>query len=113
MLENIVFLELQRRGGELYFYKTKESGEVDFTIRRQNRHSAIIQVSWRIDDEKTKQREVQSLLSAMDELHLSEGHLLTYDTSETITVGRKTILVQPVYQWMLERNYIYGDKSHM
>lgn len=104
LLENIVFLELLRRGGDIYYYKTEQKGEVDFLIRQNKKQTAIIQVSWRIEDEKTKQREVQNLIAAMDELHLERSLLLTYDTSETIKVEKKTITVQPVYQWLVEKS---------
>lgn len=102
VLENLVFIELARRGGDIYYYKTKNNGEVDFVVRQHKKPPAIIQVSWRIDDETTKQRELQNLLVAMEELHLSDSLLLTYDTTETIKVDSKTIVIKPVYQWLTE-----------
>lgn len=102
VLENLVFIELARRGGDIYYYKTKNNGEVDFVVRQQQKPPAIIQVSWRIDDETTKQRELQNLLVAMEELHLSDSLLLTYDITETIKIDSKTIVIKPVYQWLTE-----------
>jgi len=102
VLENMVFLELKRRGGEIYYYKNKQNGEVDFLVRQNNKQKSIMQVSWRIDNEKTKQREVQNLLLAMEELRLSDSLLLTYDTVDTIKIDNKTIIVKPIYQWLIE-----------
>ncbi len=101
LLENLVCVELQRRQADIYYYKTAAGGEVDFLIRQGHHPTGLIQVAWDMADAKTKQREIDSLLDAMDELNITTAKLLTYDTSDTITVQKKIIEVQPVYQWLL------------
>ena len=64
MLENIVALELLRRGYELYVGVLRD-GEVDFIAIKQDK-KLYIQVSYNIDDERTRQRELNSLLSIRD-----------------------------------------------
>jgi len=104
ILETAVFLALRQQGREIYYYKTKTGKEVDFFIKDAANHIQLIQVAWEIEDAKTKQREVDRLAEAMKEQRLNCGLLLTFSTSETISVDNKQIQIQPTYQWLLEQN---------
>ena len=63
-LENIVYLELRRRGYTVYVGKTG-SGEIDFIAVRQN-EKIYVQVTQEIRSEKTKEREYERLLAIHD-----------------------------------------------
>lgn len=63
-LENIVYLELCRRGYTVYIGKTGD-GEVDFVASRQNQ-KIYVQVTQRITSEKTEKREYERLLEIRD-----------------------------------------------
>lgn len=63
-LENVVYLELCRRGYSVYVLKTK-TGEVDFVAVRQN-EKIYVQVAQIIADEKTERREYDRLLEIND-----------------------------------------------
>ena len=63
-LENIVYLELCRRGYTVYIGKIGD-GEVDFVATRQN-EKIYVQVTERIDSEKTEKREYERLLEIKD-----------------------------------------------
>ncbi len=63
-LENIVYLELCRRGYKVHIGKTND-GEVDFVATRQN-EKIYVQVTQRIDSEKTEKREYERLLGIRD-----------------------------------------------
>ncbi len=102
ILENIVFLHLKITGKEIYYYRTKNNLEVDFIIKEGTEEKELIQVSWNLDDKKTREREIKSLLSAMNELSISKGLILTDDEEEVIIIGQKTIIVKPTYKWLLE-----------
>ena len=64
MLENIVYLELRRRGYDVYVGKL-DTAEVDFVAVKQN-EKLYIQIAQRISSEDTKQREYGNLLSIAD-----------------------------------------------
>lgn len=63
-LENIVYLELKRRGYHVYVGKTSD-GEIDFLAVKQN-EKLYVQVSQTIASEKTKEREFARLLEIHD-----------------------------------------------
>lgn len=63
-LENVVYLELLRRGYEVYIGKTPD-GEVDFVATRQG-EKLYVQVTQEIASEKTEKREYERLLEIHD-----------------------------------------------
>lgn len=97
-LENTVFLKLRRLYGEdIYYYKTRKDHEVDFYLSKKK---TFIQVSESIVNPTTRQREVQALLEAMEEVEGSTGMIITEDEKETLELEGKTITVLPVYEWL-------------
>ena len=95
LIENIVFLELKRRGFEVFYYKTKNDYEVDFLIKHQNEYQ-LIQVSSTIDDPKTSEREVQALKKAALEINVSGSLIITEDEKCVID----DINVVPIYEFL-------------
>ena len=63
-LENIVYLELCRRGYTVHIGKT-DDGEIDFVATRQN-EKIYVQVTQEIHSEKTEKREYNRLLEIHD-----------------------------------------------
>lgn len=63
-LENVVYLELCRRGYKVYIGKTTD-GEVDFVASRQE-EKLYVQVTQEIHSEKTEKREYERLLEIKD-----------------------------------------------
>ncbi|MBU0764232.1 MAG: ATP-binding protein, partial [Bacteroidetes bacterium] len=99
LLENIVFIELKMRQKDLYYYKTKNNMEVDFFVKENN--PQLIQVCYSIEDYKTKEREIKSLKTAMDELDLKEGLILTYNSFDDIKIEDKMIYIRPTWKWLI------------
>jgi uncharacterized protein len=100
--ENLVFGELKRKGGQIYYYLTTDGREVDFLVRHDNKISALIQVAESLSADKVRTREVDALAKAMNELKVGSGLILTYDEEETIRIKGKKIVVKPIYKWLLE-----------
>ena len=63
-LENIVYLELKRRGYDVYIGKIKDK-EIDFVVTKQN-EKIYVQVTQEIKSEKTQKREYEQLLEIRD-----------------------------------------------
>jgi predicted AAA+ superfamily ATPase len=99
LAENMVYLELRRRGKEVYYFK--EQKEVDFVITQLGKPVEIIQVAYsNLDDQNTKERETSALIECMQCLKMSEGKILTstYDHEETIQGF--TVKYIPLHQWL-------------
>ena len=82
ILENVVYLELLRRGYDVYVGKV-DKFEVDF-VAQNNRGTAYFQVALTVRDEKTLERELRPLLSIRDHypkviLTLDEDPEVQYD----------------------------------
>lgn len=76
LFENMFYLDLRRRGDEIYFYHTHEKYEIDFFTRSIDGTLNLYQVAWDISDPKTLEREQRALESAEKELSI-KGHLIT------------------------------------
>lgn len=75
ILENVVYLELLRRGYEIYVGKVGTT-EVDFITKDLNGNIAYYQVSYSVKDDKTLERELEPLASIQDH---NPKFLLTMD----------------------------------
>jgi len=98
MLENAVFLGLRRRFKDIFYFRGKK--ECDFVVKQKERIVKAIQVCFDFNEE-TKNREIDGLISAMEEFNLDEGLILTYNQEDEFSIGRKKILVKPVWKWLL------------
>ncbi len=93
-LENVVYFELLRRGGEVYAGKS-DKGEVDFVVQKYNGRMEYYQVAFTVNDEKTLKREISSL-SKIKDAH--PKYLLTLDFDNTVING---IQKMNVISWLL------------
>lgn len=98
-LEQLVFLELKRRGKEIYFYKNRS--ECDFIIKEKEIVTAAIQVTWSMDDTKTRKRELRGIVDACKNFHLKNGTIITSDSKEDTEIDNIHICVLPFRQWAL------------
>jgi len=102
ILENLVFLELKRRGKELYYYQDKSGKqECDFLIREGREITAAFQAADRLDA-ANQDREVRGLVSALRAHKLKTGTILTGSASGEINSDGFKIKIKPVWQWLLE-----------
>jgi uncharacterized protein len=98
-LENMVFVELKRKGREVFYFKRKS--ECDFLIRDGINITGAIQVCYVLTDKETRDREVKGLLEAMNNYNLDEGLILTDDTEEILNLQGKRINILPVFKWLI------------
>jgi len=100
LLENLVAIELKRRGNDIYFYKDKL--ECDFLIKEKLKIVGAIQVCFDLD-EKNEKREFNSLMEAIKKFNLKKGLVLTYGQEKEIEIEKKKIIIKPVWKWLLEK----------
>lgn len=99
-LENIVFLELLRRGYKLYYYKTDSDLEIDFVVEENRKIVALIQVSKSLEDSKTLRRELLPFEKSCRELQLEDVQrfVITEDNSRTI----EDVKVVNIKEWLID-----------
>lgn len=99
LAENIVYIELRRRGKEVYYYKGQQ--EVDFVVTELGKPLEAIQVAFsNLDNEDTKDREVTALLECLEELGLKKGCILTSNYEDEEQVDGLIIQYIPLYRWL-------------
>ncbi len=79
LFENIIFLELKRRGCKVNYYLTSERHEIDFLAQMPRGQKKFFQVAWDMQNEKTLEREQRALKKGMKELGI-EGEIITLDS---------------------------------
>ena len=95
-LENVVYFELLRRGGEVFAGRT-DNGEVDFVVMKYNGEREYYQVAYTANDEKTLNREISSLKRIKDSY---PKFLLTMDFDNTNIDGIRKL---NVVDWLLKK----------
>lgn len=95
ILENIVYLELLRRGNKIWT-GTDRNSEVDFVCRTSVGDINYFQVAWQLSDEKTMEREFGALEKIKDNY---PKFLLTTDS---YTQNHSGIKMLNVFQWLLD-----------
>lgn len=104
-LENTVFLQLYRQRtsvDRIYYYQGK--GECDFVVQRGVDIAQLIQVTWDMNDEETRKREINGLIEASVATNCNSLMIITAGQQEEITTDDgKRIQVVPAWRWLLNR----------
>lgn len=99
LLENMVYIELRRRGGEI-FYHNSGNAECDFVVRDGFRVIQAIQVCYLLDSSDTREREIRGVQDAMDTYQLLEGIIITNSHEEDVKYEDKLIRILPAWKWL-------------
>ena len=102
LYENVVAVELIRRGKEIYYWRDYEQREVDFVVKEGLNVTHLIQVCYKIEDPKVKKREVKALLKASSELRCQDLHIITkdYEAVEKDKKGLPPVKFTPLWKWL-------------
>ena len=98
LLENQVFVELKRRGNEIFYFQ--EKNECDFLIRDKGKITQAIQVCYELNGENEK-REIDGLVEAMNEFRIKKGIIVSLNQEKKIRRKNLEIMVIPAWKWML------------
>ena len=113
-LKNMVFIELLRRGfvlkKSLFYYRTSNDKEVDFVTRDGRKVTSLIQVSYDISKTKTRERELDALVKASEELKCDNLLLITWDQNEEVNYKGKMISILSVENGLTHnKNTFFGN----
>ncbi len=103
-LETIVYLELRRRiktEEEDIYYFDNGNTEADFIVCNGNKATGVYQVSYNIENPKTRRREVNGAITAAKTTKCSNVYILTDHQSETIVQNGIKIKAMPVWEWIV------------
>ncbi len=102
LIENSVFIELKRRGHDIYYHKSAKTGvECDFLIKEGMHVTNAIQVTESLVNQDTRKREINGLLNAAQQYGLEDGLILTDNEHDDLMQGGINIQVRPIWFWML------------
>jgi predicted AAA+ superfamily ATPase len=97
ILENVVYLELLRRGGRVCVGKNGAS-EVDFVVQDVDGNVEYYQVSWSVREESTRKRELSALENMRDH---NPKYLLTMDADPPVSYNG--IRQQYALDWLIDK----------
>ena len=104
--ENLVYLELRRRGYSLSYYRTRQGYEIDFVAVKKQGNITIrelYQVCYVMDDPEVRRRELRAISKASNFLDCKACYIITFNSEETLNLDGVTVQVVPVWKWLLKR----------
>ncbi|MFH1439489.1 MAG: ATP-binding protein [Candidatus Woesearchaeota archaeon] len=100
LLENAVYLELLNNNeGDVFYHKDEK--EVDFIIKKGLKINVLINACWDISKKENEEREIQSLLNAMEIYKQKKGYIITINQEKKIRIKEKIIEIIPFYKFCL------------
>ena len=96
-----MLLELERRGCEIDYVRTRDGYQVDFFSRTPDGDTNLIQVCTDVSDPATFEREVRALAAAAAEYRGAIPLLLTFDTLPPRSPLPKQLRWQPAIAWLM------------
>ena len=97
LLENTVYLELLRRGKEVYYHKGDK--ECDFVIVENGKVVEALQVTDKITTQG-KDREIGGLKDAMNTYQLENAKIIVYDREDSLAEGISVPVVS-AWEWLM------------
>lgn len=104
VLENVVFVELLRRGLEVFHYRSATGTETDFvTVDNRGGERTLFQVCHSLTDAETERRELRGADDAMRELGLDRSILIAnVDTGSVHSTRSGRVNVIPTWRFLLQ-----------
>lgn len=99
-MENAVFLELRRRGKEIYYHSDRAS-ECDFVVLEKGTVTEAIQVTYEMENKKTRDREFKGLINACKQYGLNKGLIITYEEEGSYQESGLTIELVSLVSFLL------------
>lgn len=97
-LENVVYMNLERRLGEeerIFYYN--DAKECDFIVQRGDKVAELVQVCWTLNEENIE-REVSGLLAAYEVTGCTHCTIVTLEQKSNMRRGNVDINVIPIWE---------------
>jgi len=101
LLENLIYIELRRRGYNVFFDKGKN--ECDFLIEEKGKIVNAIQVCYSLND-SNQEREVAGLVESLKKNNLKKGTIINYSDEKVINYDGFTIDIVPAINFLTTKN---------
>ncbi len=99
LVENVVFIELMRRGYDVNYYRGER--ECDFVLTENGSPHTVIQVTdSNLEEASLKEREIRGLLEAAKATKLKSGVIVTDRLHETRSIENVKIQFIPLHMWL-------------
>lgn len=102
LLENVVYIELRRRGCEVYYFSDKY--ECDFLVKENLHITEAIQVTYGLNAENFN-RETGGLTEAMQLFNVPKGTIIVFDVIQPGFELPAGVTVVTAYEWLLKKKY--------
>ena len=99
LFENMLAMEILKANKEIMFFKAQK--ECDFIVKDKKKITPL-QVSYSIENEDTKQREINGLYAACKYLKCKKGKIITFEEEDNIKYKDIEIEIIPAYKYMLK-----------
>lgn len=99
LLENCIFIELKRRGHEIFYFNQKH--ECDFLIKENLHITGAIQVVYTLNAENAH-RVIAGLKEAMSAYNIPQGTIIVMENRLEEPLP-SDIIVKPAYRWVLNK----------
>lgn len=103
LLENAIYIELKRRGKEVYYFNQKY--ECDFLIKEQLNITEAIQVVYSLND-MNRERELRGIQEAIKSYSIQKGTIIVMDENEYFIDLPKGVKVISAFKWFLTNEEI-------
>jgi predicted AAA+ superfamily ATPase len=103
LMENLVAVEVMRRGGEFYYYRSVNGKEVDFVIKRGPKVDELIQVCYDIHHHATRKRELAALAKTGKDFGCGHLTILTWDYEAEEKYSGEKVNFLPLWKWLIGR----------
>lgn len=106
-LENTVFMQLNRMkslSDKISYYQG--NAECDFVVQHGDSISQLIQVTWDMSDENTREREINGIMEASAATGCNNLLIITREEEGTISRNNKQINLMQAWKWLLESKIV-------
>jgi uncharacterized protein len=100
-LENLIFIELKRRGYAVSYFKTRQGYEVDFITVDRDASIELFQVCYDFSDDDVRKRELRALVNSARFFESTHNYVLTPDLEERLVFDNVEIKVLPMWKFLI------------